>query len=170
MRNTSDGEGSSDATDGSKSYEVEDRHQARRESRSSSVESEETGDSTNVYDSATESVLGSSYVYFRKIRTSDVSRRKYSPSYRTKTFLMFQMTLVIVSSKSYKATSLWRLAYYGAWGTVNPATGRFGGPNTDPTKPWYPGPQTVLVPATRRRREGKRPSCTRPVGDRGDTV
>ena len=59
VRNTSDGEGSSDATDGSRSYEVEDRHQARRRSRESSVESEETGGSASVYDSTTESVLGS---------------------------------------------------------------------------------------------------------------
>jgi hypothetical protein len=59
VRNTSNGEDSSDATDGSGNYEVEDQNQARRGSRASSVESEETGDSTAVYDSTEDSVLGS---------------------------------------------------------------------------------------------------------------
>ena len=73
VRNTSSGEGSSDATDGSRSYEVEDRNQARRGSRASSVESEATGDSANVYDSATESVLGS-LQQFRLDGAADVAR------------------------------------------------------------------------------------------------
>ena len=59
VRNTSDGEDSSDATDGSRRYEVEDTSQARRGSRASSVESEEAGGSTDVYDSTEDSVLGS---------------------------------------------------------------------------------------------------------------
>ena len=73
VRNTSSGEGSSDATDGSRSYEVEDHNQARRGSRASSVESEETGGSANVYDSATESVLGS-LQQFRLDGAADVAR------------------------------------------------------------------------------------------------
>ena len=56
MRNTPAGEGSSDATDGSRSYVVEDR-QARRGSRASSVESEETDDATTVHDSTDNSLL-----------------------------------------------------------------------------------------------------------------
>ncbi len=73
VRNTSDGEGLSDATEGSRSYEVEDRHQARRGSRASFVESEGTGDSANVYDSAAESVLGS-LQQFRLDGAADVAR------------------------------------------------------------------------------------------------
>ena len=73
VRTTYKGEDLSDATDGSRSYEVEDRHQARRRSRASSVESEETGGSASVYDSTTESVLGS-LQQFRLGGAADVAR------------------------------------------------------------------------------------------------
>ena len=56
MRTTYKGEDSSDATDGSRSYEVEDR-QASRGSRASSVESEETDGTSAMGDSTDNSLL-----------------------------------------------------------------------------------------------------------------
>ena len=56
VRNTADGEDSSGASDGSKSYQVED-NRARRGSRASSVESEATDDTNAVYDSTDDSLL-----------------------------------------------------------------------------------------------------------------
>jgi hypothetical protein len=56
MRTTYEGEDSSDATDGSRSYEVEDR-QASRGSRASSVESEETDGTSALGDSTDNSLL-----------------------------------------------------------------------------------------------------------------
>jgi hypothetical protein len=48
---------------------------------------------------------------------------------------------------------LWYLGY-----CEYPTIGRFGGPKTDPTKTWYPGPQTV--PIAGKRGLGKL-SCSR---------
>jgi len=74
VRNTAEGEDTSDATDGSRRYEVEDPSQARRGSRSSSVESEEAGGSTDVYDSAADSVLGDLLQKLRLDSAADVAR------------------------------------------------------------------------------------------------
>ena len=68
MRNTAEGEDSSGASDGSKSYQVED-NRARRGSRASSVESEATDDTNAVYDSTDDSLLQP----FQQLRLQGVS-------------------------------------------------------------------------------------------------
>ena len=55
VRNTARGEDSSSATDGAERYQVEDP-QVRHGSRASSVESKETGDTSDVYDSTDNSL------------------------------------------------------------------------------------------------------------------
>ena len=68
VRNTAEGEDSSGASDGSKSYQVED-NRARRGSRASSVESEATDDTNAVYDSTDDSLLQP----FQQLRLQGVS-------------------------------------------------------------------------------------------------
>jgi hypothetical protein len=48
---------------------------------------------------------------------------------------------------------LWYLGY-----CEYPTIGRFGGPKTDPTKTWYPGPQTVPAGDLQRRGDLEEPS------------
>ena len=86
----------------------------------------------------------------RKIRSSDVSRRKYSPSCLTKKDILSIVTLLGIFNIKTRTRDaalafgvLWYLGY-----CEYPTIGRFGGPKTDPTKTWYPGPQTVPLVVT----------------------